>query len=382
MHSTLRTLAWTVAALALAACGPQEGDAPPEDAGGTTGTMEAEETAADAAPAAEASLAAAPDPAALAERAATALGALPPVAEPEDYERTQARIDLGRMLYYDKRMSINDEIACNTCHLLDRYGVDNEPTSPGHEGRRGERNSPSTYNAAFHVAQFWDGRAADVEEQAKGPVLNPVEMGMPSEDYVLRVLRAIPGYEPLFEAAFPEADEPITYDHFAVAVGAFERGLVTPSRFDDFLEGDTGALSAQERKGLELFLDVGCITCHNGAPVGGLVYQKLGLVVPFESEDVGRMKVTGNEADEHVFKVPSLRNVAETHPYFHDGSVATLDEAVRLMGKHQLGKDLDDEQVALLLAFLESLTGRIDQEYVAEPKLPEAGPDMPAPSAL
>jgi len=370
MRSTVRVLAWALAAAGLTACGAQE-DGTPETAETAAGAPEAATDGDSVAPPV-------PDAAALAEAARGVFGTLPEVAEPADYERTLAKVALGRMLYYEPRMSVSGELACNTCHMLDRFGVDNEPTSPGHEGVRGERNSPSTYNAALHVAQFWDGRAADVEEQAKGPVLNPVEMGMPSEDYVLRVLHAIPGYRPLFEAAFPDAPEPITFDHFAVAVGAFERGLMTPSRFDDFMEGDPKALSEPELRGLELFMDVGCTTCHNGSTVGGLMYQKLGLVEPYETGDLGRYEVTGKEADKHVFKVPSLRNVAETAPYFHDGSVVTLEEAVRRMAHHQLGRDLDEEQVALLIAFLESLTGRIDAEYTAKPALPESGPDMPA----
>jgi cytochrome c peroxidase len=318
---------------------------------------------------------------ALAERAKAALGILPESAATEEQPMTPARVDLGRMLYYDTRFSLNNGIACNTCHQLDNFGVDGEPTSPGHEGVRGERNSPTVYNAALHTAQFWDGRAADVEEQAKGPVLNPVEMGMPDEAYVLRVMKSIPDYPGLFAAAFPEAEgEVVTFDNFAVAVGAFERGLITPGRFDDFLGGDYDALDEDEQAGLELFMDLGCITCHSGPVVGGQMFQKLGLIQPYETEDTGRFKVTGNEADKYFFKVPSLRNVAETGPWLHDGSITDLGEMVRIMARHQLGKELDDEQVRLLVAFLESLTGRIDEGYVAQPTLPESGADTPGPS--
>jgi len=317
---------------------------------------------------------------ALAERAGEALGTLPESAETPDRPMTPARVELGRMLYYETRLSLNHGLSCNTCHQLDDFGVDNEPTSPGHEGVRGERNSPTVYNAAFHVAQFWDGRAADVEEQAKGPVLNPVEMGMPSEDHALRVLKSIPDYEGLFAAAFPEAaGDPITFDHFALAVGAFERGLVTPGPLDDFIGGDLDALSGDQQAGLELFLDLGCTTCHMGANLGGTLYQKLGLVEPYETEDTGRQQVTGNEADKYFFKVPSLRNVAETGPWLHDGSITDLGEMVRIMARHQLGRQLDDEQVRLLVAFLESLTGRIDEGYVAQPTLPASGADTPGP---
>ena len=304
-------------------------------------------------------------------RAKAVLGVLPAEVPNPENPFTQEKIDLGRMLYYDTRLSINEKLSCNTCHDLARFGVDNEPTSPGHEGKRGERNSPTVYNAALHVAQFWDGRAKDLEEQAKGPVLNPVEMGMPDADYVVRVLRGIPGYAPLFAAAFPGEAEPIVYDNVARAIAAFERKLMTPSRFDDFLNGQLDALSEAELDGLQTFLDVGCPTCHQGPAVGGMMFQKLGLVHPYETKDLGRYEVTKNEADKYFFKVPSLRNIAMTGPYFHDGSVATLEEAIRLMGWHQLGRELTPEQIASIKTFLESLTGRIDEKYVAQPALPQ-----------
>lgn len=337
---------------------------------------------------------AAPDPApapvvddgaearALADRAKAALGVLPAHADREDLPPSDARIDLGRMLYYEPRLSKNQDISCNSCHQLDAFGVDGEPTSPGHLGQRGDRNSPTVYNAALHVAQFWDGRASDVEEQAKGPIMNPVEMSMGGSDEVIAVLNSIPDYPGLFAAAFPEdSGDPVTLDNLAVAIGAFERRLITPGPFDDFLNGDLDALSKDAQRGLELFLDVGCTTCHNGPAIGGGMYQKLGLIEPYETADTGRHALTGNEADKYFFKVPSLRNIGKTAPYFHDGSVATLDEAVRLMAKHQLGKTLDAEQVRLLVAFLESLTGRVDAGYIARPTLPASGPETPRPSA-
>jgi len=302
----------------------------------------------------------------------------PPVAS-DDNPVTEEKVELGRMLFYDPRFSVNQEISCNTCHQLDSFGVDNEPTSPGHTGERGERNSPTVYNAALHVAQFWDGRAADVEEQAKGPVLNPVEMGMPSAEHVVEVLRSIPGYRERFAEAFPGQEDPVDYDNFARAIGAFERGLLTPSPFDAFLEGRTDALGPKQLAGLETFMDTGCIACHNGVGVGGGLYQKLGLVHPYATEDEGRFEVTGDEADRYFFKVPSLRNVVATGPWFHDGQVAELDEAVRLMAWHQLGKELTPEQVAEIVAFLGALTGKPDPQYVAKPELPESGPDTPGP---
>ena len=323
------------------------------------------ESAAPAAPAA-------PDPtiAALRERARAIFGELPAEAANPENPITPEKVDLGRMLYYEQRITLSRKLSCNACHLLDRFGADGEATSIGHEGQRGERNAPTVYNAALHSAQFWDGRAKDVEEQAKGPVLNPIEMAMPSEAEVLARLKAIPGYPPLFAAAFPGQPDPISFDNFALAVGAFERKLLTPGPFDAFLKGDDAALSADQRAGLAAFMDTGCITCHNGATVGGKMFQKLGLVEPYETKDTGRQKLTNNPADAFVFKVPSLRNVAETGPWFHDGSITSLDEALRLMARHQLGKQLTDPQIASIRSFLEALTGTVDTAYVAKPELP------------
>jgi len=303
-------------------------------------------------------------------RAKAVLGVLPAEATSPDNPITPQKIALGRMLYYDNRLSIDGKVSCNSCHLLGAYGVDNEPTSPGHEGKRGARNSPTVYNAAFQFAEFWDGRAKDVEEQAKGPVLNPVEMGMPDPNYVVKILKGIPGYAPLFRAAFPGEPDPITYDNAARAIGAFERRLVTPSRFDAFLSGQSDALTDAEVAGLSTFLETGCPTCHMTATVGGKMFQKIGLVHPYPTEDLGRYAVTKNEADKYFFKVPSLRNVAKTAPYFHDGSVKTLPEAVRKMAWHQLGKELSDADVQSIVVFLGSLTGNVDQTYIAIPTLP------------
>ena len=315
----------------------------------------------------------------LQQRANAIFGVLPSEAPSEANPITDAKIELGRQLYFDKRISINEKLSCNTCHQLDAFGVDNEATSPGHEGKRGARNSPTVYNAAFHFAQFWDGRAADVEEQAKGPVLNPVEMGMPDAEYVLKVLNSIPGYQTLFAKAFPGEKDPISYDNFGRAIGAFERRLTTPSPFDAFLGGQLDALSAEQVAGLAMFMDVGCPTCHMGPTVGGLMFQKLGAVNPYETADTGRQEVTKKESDKHFFKVPSLRNSAETGPWFHDGSVTSLDEAIRLMAWHQLGKKLEPADVASIAAFLKSLTGKPDATYIAEPTPLPSGPTTPKP---
>jgi cytochrome c peroxidase len=275
-----------------------------------------------------------------------------------DEKKNATLIKLGRMLYMDPRLSVNDKISCNSCHQLNKFGVDNEPTSPGHEGKRGNRNSPTTLNAALHIAQFWDGRAQDVEEQALGPILNPVEMGMPTDEgvAVISKLKKIDEYKDLFPQAFKDEKEPFTYTNVGKAIGAFERTLLTPSRFDDYLKGDKDALTANEKRGLKKFVHMGCATCHNGVAIGGNSFKKLGLVEPFETADMGRYEVTGIETDKQVFKVPSLRNITKTGPYFHDGSVETLDEAIRLMAKHQLGQQVGDGFIRDVKAFLGSLT--------------------------
>jgi cytochrome c peroxidase len=340
------------------ACGAEQTSAPPESA-----------------PEAETTL----DRGDLRATASAIFARLPKLAASESNPVTREKTVLGKTLYFDPRLSKNHDISCNSCHGLNTHGVDNEPTSPGHRGQRGGRNSPTVYNAALHVAQFWDGRAADVEEQAKGPVLNPIEMAMPSEEATVAVLRSIPGYAPMFEAAFPDEDAPITYDNMARAIGAFERTLITPWRFDAFLAGDDHALSEAEVRGLDTFVRTGCVTCHVGPAVGGGMYQKLGLVEPYPTEDAGRFDVTGNEVDRGFFKVPSLRNVEKTGPWFHDGSITSLDEAIRLMARHQLGKQLSDAEVASIHAFLSTLTANLDAAVVAAPELPPSGPDTPAP---
>ncbi len=284
---------------------------------------------------------------------------LPKEAVNLENQSTPAKIALGKKLYMESRLSHSGKISCNTCHNLQTYGVDNKPTSAGHEGQLGSRNSPTVYNAALHFTQFWDGRAKDVEEQALGPVMNPKEMAMSAEVDVEAVLKGDPRYQKEFAAAFPGDKEPITFKNMGKAIGAFERTLLTPSRFDKFLEGDANALSAQEYKGLQTFRDVGCVACHSGVAVGGQMFQKLGLVKPYATQDLGRYMVTKSESDKYFFKVPSLRNIEKTAPYFHDGSIATLEEAVKLMGEHQLGRALTEEQIKDIVAFLKSLTGEL-----------------------
>lgn len=294
----------------------------------------------------------------------------------------EARITLGRMLFYEPRLSKSQTISCNTCHKLTNYGIDEEPTSTGHKGQRGDRNSPTVYNAALHFAQFWDGRAADVEEQAKGPVLNPVEMAMPSGKRAIAVLKSIPEYVKAFQRAFPSQKDPVTFDNMANAIGAFERRLLTPSPWDRFLKGDQAALTAEQKAGFNTFLAAGCQTCHAGALVGGNLYQKLGGAKPYpDATDPGRYKVTKNESDRMVFKVPSLRNVAKTAPYFHNGRVPVLEQAVSQMAEYQLGRQLTNQEVRSIIAWLGALTGEIPAEYIKEPPLPKSTARTPRPDA-
>ena len=297
-------------------------------------------------------------------------GSMPRVMESPDNPLTDAKIILGRILYYEPRMSVSEDISCNSCHILDEFGVDGMATSPGHDGTFGVRNSPTVYNAALHISQFWDGREPTVEAQAKGPMLNPVEHGMTSGEAIEEVLRGIPEYRPLFEAAFPGEEEPITFDNVALAIGAFERKLVTHSNWDIWLMGDGDALTEQERRGVDAFIEIGCTTCHVGPNLGGSMYQKMGLVEPYPTEDKGRSEVTGNAADEYFFKVPALRIIAETGPYLHDGSLESLEEVLRIMARYELGKTLTDQQVADMMVFMKVLTGELPAEYIAEPALP------------
>jgi cytochrome c peroxidase len=295
----------------------------------------------------------------LREQARKLIGALPdrmPGAEKD----TPAQVALGRKLFFDPLLSANRSQSCNSCHRVDegRGGVDNEVTSVGAFGKRGGRNSPTVLNAGFHLAQFWDGRAATLEDQAKGPVLNPIEMAMPKEEEVVRRLSADKSYPGLFAKAFPGAQPAVSYDHMARAIAAFERTLRTQDRFDDFLKGDDRALTEVEQRGLKTFLTVGCTTCHNGPLLGGNGYHKVGLVHPYPTGDVGRFEVTKDEDDKLKFKVPTLRNIALTAPYFHDGKQSTLDQTVKTMAHLQLDKTLTEGETQDLVAFLKALTDK------------------------
>ena len=274
---------------------------------------------------------------------------------------TAERIALGKRLFFDKRLSINDNQACVSCHKLDDgfAGVDNLPTSPGARGEIGTRNSPTVLNAGFQDSQFWDGRAEDLVDQAKQPILNPIEMGMPDEAFVVAKIRAIESYRQKFAEAFPDQNPAISYQNIAEAIAAFERTLITPSRFDDFLDGDQTALTEEEQRGLATFLELDCNSCHDGIMLGGETFEPLGKENPYENQaDQGIFDLTGNEEDRMFFKVAPLRNVALTAPYFHDGRIASLDEAIRKMGKLQLDLDLDTEQVSDIASFLRALSDK------------------------
>jgi cytochrome c peroxidase len=304
------------------------------------------------------SASAAPDASGLRDRAKEFFEPLP-AQMPGSENDTAALVKLGRKLYFDKRLSADRTISCNTCHPLDKGGAYDQSTSPGVSGKHGERNSPTVLNAGFHIAQFWDGRSPNLETQAKEPMLNPNEMAMPAEAELLKRLRDANSYRDGFAQAFPDSPEPTTIENMAKAIAAFERTLITHDRFDDFLNGKDRAMSRAELKGLDLFLDAGCQKCHSGLGLGGNSFQKMGLMHPdANTNDLGRAKITGNDADRYKFKVPSLRNVALTPPYFHDGKVGTLPEAVRLMGRLQLDRELSAAEVESITAFLRSLSDK------------------------
>jgi cytochrome c peroxidase len=294
------------------------------------------------------------DPAAL-----HAFGVIPAVMGSPSNPVTPEKVALGRKLYFEKRLSRSQDISCDTCHPLDQFGAEDTPVSTGYKGQKGTRNAPTVFNAAGHIAQFWDGRAPDVEAQAKGPMMNPIEMAMPSDKIVVATLKSVAEYREDFKKAFPEDNDPITLDNAAKAIGAFERTLATPSRWDKFLSGDQTALTDEEKAGFNKFTEVGCQACHAGTYVGGAMFQKLGVIRPWPSTaDPGRFAVTKQEADRMVFKVPSLRNIEKTAPYFHDGSVARLDQAVRTMAEYQLGRNLKDEEVQEIVSWLRALTAK------------------------
>ena len=286
--------------------------------------------------------------------------------------------ELGKKLYFDPRLSKSGFISCNSCHNLSMGGTDNIPTSIGDKWQQGPINSPTVLNSSLNVAQFWDGRAADLKEQAGGPIANPGEMAF-SHTLAVGMLQSIPGYVREFKQVFGQ--DRITINEVTTAIAEFEKMLVTPnSRFDQWLLGKKDALSAQEFNGYQLFKTSGCIACHNGEAVGGNSFQKMGLVEPYKASSPaeGRSAVTGKDADRFNFKVPTLRNVELTYPYFHDGAANTLTEAVDVMGRLQLGKKFSKQENADIVAFLKTLTG--DQPNFALPILPPSADATPRPN--
>ncbi|HET8996511.1 MAG TPA: cytochrome-c peroxidase [Acetobacteraceae bacterium] len=293
-----------------------------------------------------------------------------------------AKIELGKMLYFEPRLSASHTISCNSCHNIGLGGADAESTSLGHRWQHGGRNAPTVFNAVFNTAQFWDGRAKDLEQQAGGPMVNPVEMASPTP-HVAEQLKGIPGYANAFAKAFPGESDPISLANVQKAIAVFEATLITPDApFDRFLKGDASALSPTQQAGLALFMDKGCSSCHNGINVGGGMYAPFGVVEKpgaslLPPGDKGRFMVTKTPSDEYVFKVPTLRNIALTAPYFHTGQAWDLGQAVAVMGTSQLGTQLTADEIGKITDFLGSLTGT--QPNVTYPILPPSVATTPRP---
>ncbi|MBO9491229.1 c-type cytochrome [Endozoicomonas sp. G2_1] len=273
---------------------------------------------------------------------------------------TKAQIALGKKLYFETSLSLNNSQSCNSCHQLtgSGAGVDNLPVSIGALGSLGQRNAPTTWNAGLHFKQFWDGRADTLEQQAVLPLFDQKEMAMKSAEQIYQRL-SDNHYLPLFQTAYPDDKAPINLDNIAYALAAFQRTLISRDRFDQYLKGQHSALSTAEQRGLQLFIDKGCVACHSGATLGGQLFMRMGLVEPYpNTNDLGRAHVTGNRADSFVFKAPSLRNVMLTAPYFHDGAAKTIEQAITQTAKHQLGIRLSDSEVKAIKAFFHSLSNQ------------------------
>lgn len=319
------------------------------------------------------------DDAGLLKQAQQLFKPLPKDAATAEFPITPERVALGRALFFDPRISLDGTVSCSRCHLSALYGTDGLPKAIGVLARANPRNAPTILNAALEFVAHWRGDRKNVEDQAKQALIGPPSFGNPDYAVAMARIEGIAGYSPMFQKAFPGEKNPITPDNWAKAIGAYERTLLTPSPFDAYLKGNVRALSPGARAGLATFIATGCTTCHNGVGVGGGMYQKFGLLEDYwkatgsREPDKGRFDVTKDPADMYVFKVPSLRNVAMTPPYFHDGSVATLPEAVRVMARVQLAKTLTDREVEQIVTFLNSLTGALPKEFAEAPVLPAAG---------
>lgn len=321
-------------------------------------------------------LAAMPDDQALLKQAQALFKPLPKDMGTAEYPITPERVTLGRLLFFDPRISLDGTVSCAKCHQPSLYGTDALAKPIGVKDRQNPRNAPTILNAALQIAAHWRGDRVSVEDQATKALIGPPSFGQPDFRAAMAKIKAIPTYPEMFRHAFPADKEPVTPENWGRAIGAYERTLVTPSPFDAYLAGNIQALAPTARVGLRKFIDTGCTACHGGVGVGGGMYQKFGLVQDYWDEthskmiDKGRFDVTNNPADMYMFKVPSLRNVSMTPPYFHDGSVATLSEAVRVMGKVQLGTDLTRQDADTIVAFLGSLTGRLPKAFETIPELP------------
>ncbi|MGD8790068.1 MAG: cytochrome c peroxidase [Burkholderiales bacterium] len=317
-------------------------------------------------------------------RAQALFSPLPKYAETADRPLNTDQIALGRMLFFEPRVSTDGKQSCAQCHQPMFYGTDALSLSVGNHGQLIPRNVPTVFNAALQFAQHYGGNRVDVEEQAVKALPSKLAYGNADLAEAEARLRAIPGYRELFERAFPGEDEPITAKNWGIAIGAYERTLITPAPFDRYIIGDTAAIDDQAKRGLDKFISYGCAGCHNGVVLGGQMFQKFGLTQNyweltgstekelFKGRDKGRFHDTKDEADAYMFKVQQLRNVAVTPPYFHDGSVATLPQAVRIMAKLQLGRDLTEEDVSDIVAFLDTLTGNVPEQFAVIPTLPVA----------
>ncbi|PTE12736.1 cytochrome-c peroxidase [Pseudogemmobacter blasticus] len=319
----------------------------------------------------------------LRDRAAQTFKPLPStVPAVADNPASPAKIDLGKALFFDPRLSASGVFSCYSCHNLTTGGDDNMETSVGHGWQKGPRNAPTVLNAVLNEAQFWDGRADDLKAQAKGPVQAGVEMAN-TPDNVVATLKSMPAYNDWFAAAFPDEVDPVSFDNMAKAIEVFEATLITPAPFDAWLNGDDAALSDQAKAGLTLFLDKGCSACHSGVNIGGHGYYPFGLVEKPGAEilpvgDKGRFAVTATADDEYVFRAAPLRNIALTAPYFHSGKVWDLKIAVQIMAESQLGEAITDTEADQLVAFLDSLTGTMPA--VTLPVLPAETAATPRPT--
>jgi cytochrome c peroxidase len=314
----------------------------------------------------------------LINKAKSLFGPLPASMPSPDNPITPEKVKLGKVLFWEPRISVDGTVSCVKCHPLGLYATDGLRKSLGNHCKENPRNDPTIFNAAAQISAHWIGNRTSVEDQAKQALIGPPSYGMPNYESVEKILKGMPGYVTMFKQAFPGEKEPVTADNFAKAVGAFERTLMTPSAFDDFMTGKANALTDLQKRGLKSFVSAGCATCHFSPYLGGQMYQKFGLFEPYEKYtksqpvDEGRFTVTKNPPDKYVFKVPILRNVAETPPYFHDGSVDKLEDTVIIMAKIQLGADLTKEKAGEIVAFLKSLTGTIPEVVLAVPILPSA----------